>query len=42
MERYLREEHMGCEFCHTVVISSDNLASTVEAGGEGRTMVGFL
>ena len=33
---------MGCEFCHTVVISSDNLASTVEASGEGRTMVGFL
>ena len=29
---------MGCEFCHTVVLSADNLTATMEAG-EGRTMV---
>ena len=36
-----REEHMGCEFCHTVVLSADNLTATMEAG-EGRTMVSCL
>ena len=38
-----REEHMGCEFCHTVVLNADDLPTTaLEQGGDGvpgRTMV---
>ena len=38
-----REEHMGCEFCHTVVLNADDLSTTaLEQGGDGvpgRTLV---
>ena len=30
---------MGCEFCHTVVLSADNLTIDAMEAGEGRTMV---